>query len=163
METNCNQMSAMQRNSRMSGNVNCNCSMNSNVAMGKRGCNTGCQREDGRGGSRPGCNNKPAPVSGRNFNYNSTRNVPAGNLGCGNVKTVRDDAGRGMEVECVCKVKPGKACHKDDPMEKLGCRFPTVMAYVPWQQWGELYDADCGLMQGTMFKELNLIFCGVRC
>ncbi|MDE6432883.1 MAG: spore coat associated protein CotJA [Lachnospiraceae bacterium] len=48
-------------------------------------------------------------------------------------------------------------------MDKLGSRFPTVMAYVPWQQWGELYDADCGLMQGTMFKELNLIFCGVRC
>ncbi|MCM1181010.1 MAG: spore coat associated protein CotJA [Clostridium sp.] len=150
METNCNQMSAMQRNARMQGNVNCNCSMNSNSAMGNRGCNTGFQREDARGG-RSGGNHNAASAAGRNT---------AGNCGYGNV---RDGAGRSMEVECVCKVNPGQSCYKDDPMDKLGSRFPTVMAYVPWQQWGELYDADCGLMQGTMFKELNLIFCGVRC
>ncbi len=162
MESNCNQMSAMQRNARMQGNVNCNCSMNSNPAMGNRGYNKGFQREDGRSG-RAGCNNNSASVSGRNTNCSETRNVPNGKFGCGNVGTVRDGAGRGMEVECVCRVNPGKSCHTDDPMDKLGSRFPTVMAYVPWQQWGELYDADCGLMQGTMFKELNLIFCGVRC
>lgn len=154
METNCNQMSAMQRHGRMPGN---NRSMNPNAVMGNRGCNTGCQRENGRGSDRMSCNNRAAHHS----DCNPARNVKTD--GCGNVQTVRDGAGRSMEVECVCKVKPGRGCHKDDPMEKLGCRFPTVMAYVPWQQWGELYDADCGLMQGTMFKELNLIFCGVRC
>ena len=69
---------------------------------------------------------------------------------------------RGMEVECVCKVSK-KDCHKEDPMERLGDYFPVVMAYVPWQQWGDLYDADCGLMEGTIFKDLNKIFCGVRC
>ncbi|MDE5777456.1 MAG: spore coat associated protein CotJA [Lachnospiraceae bacterium] len=48
-------------------------------------------------------------------------------------------------------------------MDQLGCRFPVVMSYVPWQQWGELYEQDCALMQGTVFKDLNKIFCGVRC
>lgn len=83
---------------------------------------------------------------------------------CGSQKRMMHDGmGRSMEVTCVCKATPKKSCHKEDPMEKLGNCFPPVMAYVPWQQWGELYDADCGLMQGTIFKELNMIFCGMRC
>ncbi|MGN0154311.1 MAG: spore coat associated protein CotJA [Lachnospiraceae bacterium] len=81
---------------------------------------------------------------------------------CGR-RMMQDNYGRTMEVECVCKVNPKNGCHKNDPMEKLGPQFPVVMAYVPWQQWGELYEADCGLMQGTIFKDLNFIFCGVRC
>lgn len=36
------------------------------------------------------------------------------------------------------------------------------MAYVPSQEFGELYDAKKGLCEGTMFLDLNLIFCGVR-
>ncbi|MBC5663121.1 spore coat associated protein CotJA [Coprococcus eutactus] len=36
------------------------------------------------------------------------------------------------------------------------------MAYVPSQEFGELYDAKKGLCEGTMFPDLNLIFCGVR-
>ncbi|WP_243023382.1 spore coat associated protein CotJA [Clostridium sp. AM46-21] len=45
------------------------------------------------------------------------------------------------------------------------CRFsphPIGMAYVPSQEFGELYDAKKGLCEGTMFPDLNLIFCGVR-
>lgn len=70
-------------------------------------------------------------------------------------------AGAHCEIECVCR--PKKNCHRNDPMEQLGNNFPVVMSYVPWQQWGELYDTDCALMQGTLFKDLNYIFCGVRC
>lgn len=40
--------------------------------------------------------------------------------------------------------------------------MPLGMAYVPFQDFGELYDARKGLIEGTMFPELNLIFCGVR-
>ena len=47
-------------------------------------------------------------------------------------------------------------------MDALG-QFPIAMAYVPWQQWGEQYEAECGLKQGTIFKDLNYIFCGERC
>ena len=39
---------------------------------------------------------------------------------------------------------------------------PVGMAYIPAQPFDNLYDAKCGLMEGTMFKDLNLIFCGVR-
>ena len=41
--------------------------------------------------------------------------------------------------------------------------LPLAMAYVPWQQWGEMYDTECALKQGTIFKDLNYVFCGVRC
>ena len=69
---------------------------------------------------------------------------------------------RNVQVECVCQVNPMMKCHRDDKMEHLGCDFPPVMAYVPWQQWGDVYEADQGLKQGTMFKDLNYIFCGER-
>ncbi|MCM1498835.1 MAG: spore coat associated protein CotJA [Clostridium sp.] len=75
----------------------------------------------------------------------------------------QENNSRGVEMECVCRVTEKQNCFQNDPMDRLGDQFPPVMAYVPWQQWGELYDADCALMQGTLFKELNLIFCGVRC
>ena len=39
---------------------------------------------------------------------------------------------------------------------------PLGMAYIPEQPFENLYDAKCGLVAGTMFKDLNLIFCGVR-
>ncbi len=68
-----------------------------------------------------------------------------------------------VEVECVCQVTPASDCHRQDEMETLSCQFPVVMAYVPWQQWGDLYDGECGLMQGTIFRDLNYIFCGERC
>lgn len=43
-----------------------------------------------------------------------------------------------------------------DPIEDL----PLAMAYVPWQTWRELYDAEKGFCVGTIFKELNLPFLG---
>ena len=70
---------------------------------------------------------------------------------------------RNVEVECVCQVTSTADCHRHDEMEHLGCEFPLVMSYVPWQQWGDMYEAECGLMQGTIFKDLNFIFCGERC
>lgn len=39
---------------------------------------------------------------------------------------------------------------------------PIGMAYIPEQTFENLYDAKSSLMEGTMFKDLNLIFCGVR-
>jgi hypothetical protein len=40
--------------------------------------------------------------------------------------------------------------------------MPIGMAYVPMQEWSEMYDACEGLYEGSAFPELNLIFCGVR-
>lgn len=145
MESNCNQMSAMQRNGRCMGNMKCNCSMSTNASMGNSNHFSGCGRNENR------------------VRNSDIRNVQMNNAGCGEKRTVSEHDGRSMEVECVCKVKAEQKCHMDDVMEKLGCRFPVAMAYVPWQQWGELYDAEYGLVQGTIFKDLNKIFCGVRC
>ena len=33
--------------------------------------------------------------------------------------------------------------------------FVVAMAYVPWQQFGPLYDIEKGLMVGTIFPELD--------
>lgn len=41
-------------------------------------------------------------------------------------------------------------------------RFPVGMSYVPWQSWGELYPPEKGLCEGTIFMDLNQIFCGKR-
>lgn len=160
MERNCNQMSGMQRNGRHPGNMNGCRGMNGNPAAGN--CGNGFAREGNsfRGGCNTGCGQERNQAPGRS---GRGMNMPSENCGHGRGVTgnVRNDKGRGVEVECVCNVKP--SCHREDPMEVLGCRFPLVMAYVPWQQWGEMYDADCGLMQGTIFKDLNKIFCGERC
>ncbi|MDE7367203.1 MAG: spore coat associated protein CotJA [Lachnospiraceae bacterium] len=40
--------------------------------------------------------------------------------------------------------------------------FPIGMAYVPWQIWGNLYPPEQGLREGTIFQDLNQIFCGKR-
>lgn len=179
METNCNQMSAMQRNDRVYGNVNCNCNMNTNAMMRNRMCNQRCERRENRSCERDekmkcerrenrSCERKERleceKCESQSCSQRCEKKESHGcNAGCGKVQTIRDEKGRSMEVECVCKVKTEKPCHEEDAMEKLGGRFPIAMAYVPWQQWGELYDAEYGLMQGTIFKDLNKIFCGVRC
>ena len=39
-------------------------------------------------------------------------------------------------------------------------RFPLVMAYVPWQEWGERYDEARGFEHGTIFRDLYYPFMG---
>ncbi len=46
----------------------------------------------------------------------------------------------------------------NDPYEE----FPIGMAYVPWQTWENLYPAEKALCEGTIFMDLNQIFCGKR-
>lgn len=38
----------------------------------------------------------------------------------------------------------------------------VAMAYVPFQQWCDVYDCDKALCQGTIFPVLDLPFMGVR-
>lgn len=35
-----------------------------------------------------------------------------------------------------------------------------AMAYVPWQTWRDIYDAEKGFHRGTIFEELDLPFMG---
>lgn len=54
--------------------------------------------------------------------------------------------------------------HQNKMSEQSSCDnakdFPIAMAYVPWQTWGNLYEPCEALSQGTIFRELNLKFCG---
>ena len=44
----------------------------------------------------------------------------------------------------------------DEHMSKV-----LAMAYVRWQEWQKIYDAEKGFCRGTIFQELDLPFCGV--
>lgn len=39
--------------------------------------------------------------------------------------------------------------------------MPLGMAYVPWQQWRKLYEAEKGFRCGTIFSELDKPFKGI--
>jgi hypothetical protein len=43
---------------------------------------------------------------------------------------------------------------KDDDMV-------LAMAYVKWQKWQKIYDAEKALYHGTIFQELDMPFCGI--
>lgn len=49
------------------------------------------------------------------------------------------------------------------PTTAFPAATPIGMAYVPYQQWQEPYDADMALDRGTMFPELDLPFMGGEC
>ena len=51
---------------------------------------------------------------------------------------------------------PEMHCGRNDVLEGL----PLAMAYIPWQMWRAVYDAEKALHQGTIFEELNKPFCG---
>lgn len=51
------------------------------------------------------------------------------------------------------------ACNK----ETILSGFPIAMAYVPWQDYGNIYAQPQALRNGTIFAELNLDFAGRRC
>lgn len=48
-------------------------------------------------------------------------------------------------------------CDKDDAFEGM----PLAMAYVPWQMWRNIYDAEKGFSCGTIFEELDKPFRGM--
>ncbi|HAL11447.1 MAG TPA: hypothetical protein DCP22_03920 [Ruminococcaceae bacterium] len=45
----------------------------------------------------------------------------------------------------------------------IDSEYPIAMAYVPWQRWGETYDAEKALCRGTLFPALDLPFTGCEC
>lgn len=127
----------------------------SNRPCGERPCGNG-------NGVRPG-NGLPngwRPSDGMRSNSIMDEMDLHSEWNCGN-RMIQDSDGRSMMVGCEGQTMSG--CHMNDPMERLGEAFPNVMAFVPWQQWGDMYTPEQGLKQGTIFRDLNYIFCGTRC
>lgn len=50
--------------------------------------------------------------------------------------------------------------NRNQNAERCRRRLPLVMAYVPWQEWGERYDDDRGFERGTIFPDLFYPFMG---
>ena len=51
------------------------------------------------------------------------------------------------------------ACNKETTLRD----FPVAMAYVPWQDYGNIYALPQALKNGTIFRELDLDFAERRC
>ena len=51
------------------------------------------------------------------------------------------------------------ACHLEQ--SSAFTNMPIAMAYVPWQEWRSIYEAEKGLCCGTIFEELYKPFCGI--
>lgn len=47
-------------------------------------------------------------------------------------------------------------CQRNDPLYGM----PLAMAYVPWQEWGDIYDLCEGFQSGTVFEQLDKPFIG---
>jgi hypothetical protein len=62
------------------------------------------------------------------------------------------------EKKPLCKPYSDKQYTTYDNLEGM----PLAMAYVPWQQWQHVSDAQIGFKFGTIFEELVLPFYGVR-
>lgn len=90
---------------------------------------------------------------------------PANDCGCKPEKPVYDcgcqeSTEKGAtDCGCVIGTKNGYSdcCEKDMP------GMMVAMAYVPWQQWENLYEVCEGYSKGTIFKQLDLDFLGRRC
>lgn len=55
------------------------------------------------------------------------------------------------------------AVHKrDSSMSAFPAETPIGMAYVPYQQWKNIYETDVAFDRGTIFKDLDKPFLGER-
>ena len=62
----------------------------------------------------------------------------------------------GMNRDISCSEK---RCRSISP---LPCTTAVAMAYIPFQQWNEVYCAEKALWAGTIFPCLNLPFAGCQ-
>ena len=66
------------------------------------------------------------------------------------------------ECGCDCRVNRNMSCGdiKCTDRKPFPCNTSLAMAYVPFQQWGEVYNKEKALSCGTLFPCLNLPFMG---
>ena len=53
-------------------------------------------------------------------------------------------------------------CRKDSSMSAFPAETPVGMAYVPYQQWKNIYEPAVGIDRGTIFEDLDKPFLGDR-
>ena len=106
---------------------------------------------------RNNCGNHPQAVSHRHHQQN-----------CGGARETIVTVQSSLEpVRNSCEV-PRRECREtmemscavSDDYDALA-GMPLAMAYVPWQKWRKIYDAEKALCQCTIFEELDKPFRGV--
>ena len=90
----------------------------------------------------------------QNYRYNTSDTMRRGGYGC--------QTGCQTGCQAMSSVKPcvQQAQKNDCAKEDRIFGMPIAMAYVPWQKWCDLYDAEKGFAKGTIFQELDQPFKG---
>ena len=81
-----------------------------------------------------------------------------GDCGCGRPER-REIHGNFPEERCGCEQTVSESCCRDDRMKA----FALAMAYVPWQEWENLYEEEAALARGTLFEALDLPWYSCAC
>lgn len=87
-----------------------------------------------------------------NMNMSSMINMNVNNTNMSNMNMSNISAGR---LNMDCKQEP----YETQSYDRLN-GFSLAMAYVPWQRFDQVLDAEHGLNHGTIFAELVLPFYG---
>lgn len=69
---------------------------------------------------------------------------------------------RPQNIAPMAEARPGTPCSActEGRYDELS-EMPLAMAYVPWQTWCNLYEAEKGFCRGTIFEELDKPFKGI--
>lgn len=78
------------------------------------------------------------------------------NCNCVDTRTFKRQS---EENNCSCSEEQNHHSCAEECMENL-CEMPLAMAYVPWQNWRNIYEICKGFQRGTIFAELDKPFLG---
>ena len=110
----------------------------------------GCNRPNGNRPmqdrmNRCNCGN----VRGDMVNRNGMRNR-------GNMNNVMNRKNMGVMGDTAMRRKPDGCDRGNEPVDRMA----PGMAFVPWQEWDDIYDMEKALERGTIFEELDKPFLG---
>ena len=100
---------------------------------------------------------------------NYRNNAMPYNVGCGNsyngnyrhaTQAQSSTLERRASNEC-CTTATEHCNTSDEVNHSCMSNMVLAMAYVKWQKWHKIYDAEKALHHGTIFEELDLPFCGI--
>lgn len=105
---------------------------------------------------RNNCGNHPHAVPRRQDSqeYSTARES------CASVLNSHEPVRNSCEVpHRECRDAGEMSCAVSESYDALA-GMPLAMAYVPWQMWRKIYEAEKALCQGTIFEELDKPFRG---
>ena len=82
-----------------------------------------------------------------------------------NVSFYNRESSCGCDRQTDRSQKPDRMMDRRDYFSEMLCKntfslenMPLAMAYVPWQKWQNIFEADKGFHCGTIFQELHKPF-----